>query len=115
MTTLDALLAGIVAEPLEETRWLVLADYLEEHDDPRRAELLRLHRRLLATCCVSDSHTERTEPADTRSAGHTASRTPSRSGVIGRAVTLPGKMFHRQQACSTSFRSIFTPRVQTAA
>ena len=44
MNTLDALLAGIVADPLEGTRWLVLADYLEENDDPRRAELLRLHR-----------------------------------------------------------------------
>jgi uncharacterized protein (TIGR02996 family) len=51
MNTLDALLAGIVAEPQEETRWLVLADWLQEHDDPRRAELLRLHRELLATCC----------------------------------------------------------------
>jgi uncharacterized protein (TIGR02996 family) len=61
MTTLDALLAGIVAEPLEETRWLVLADWLEEHDDPRRAELLRLHRRLLATCWEPDSHPERKE------------------------------------------------------
>ena len=50
MNTLDALLSGIVADPLEETRWLVLADYLEENDDPRRAELLRLHRRLLNTC-----------------------------------------------------------------
>jgi uncharacterized protein (TIGR02996 family) len=59
MNTLDALLAGIVAEPLEETRWLVLADYLEENDDPRRAELLRLHRRLLATCCEPDTHPER--------------------------------------------------------
>jgi uncharacterized protein (TIGR02996 family) len=61
MTTLDALLAGIVAEPLEETRWLVLADWLEEHDDPRRAELLRLHRRLLATCCEPDAHRERVQ------------------------------------------------------
>ena len=59
MNTLDALLAGIVAEPLEETRWLVLADWLEEHDDPRRAELLRLHRKLLATCCEPDVHPER--------------------------------------------------------
>jgi uncharacterized protein (TIGR02996 family) len=50
MNTLDALLAGIVAEPLEETRWLVLADWLEENDDPRRAELLRLHRKLLNSC-----------------------------------------------------------------
>jgi uncharacterized protein (TIGR02996 family) len=61
MNTLDALLAGIVADPREETRWLVLADYLEEHDDPRRAELLRLHRQLLGTCCEPDAHPERAE------------------------------------------------------
>jgi uncharacterized protein (TIGR02996 family) len=36
MNTLDALIAGIVAEPLEETRWFVLADWLEENDDLRR-------------------------------------------------------------------------------
>jgi uncharacterized protein (TIGR02996 family) len=59
MTDLDALLAGIVSDPLEETRWLVLADWLEENDDPRRAELLRLHRRMLATCCEPDAHPER--------------------------------------------------------
>ena len=50
MNTLEGLLAGIVAEPLEETRWLVLADYLDEYGDPHCGELLRLHRRLLATC-----------------------------------------------------------------
>jgi uncharacterized protein (TIGR02996 family) len=61
MSTLDALLLGIVGDPLEETRWLVLADYLEEHDDPRRAELLRLHRKLLATCCEPDAHSERAD------------------------------------------------------
>jgi uncharacterized protein (TIGR02996 family) len=59
MNTLDSLLAGIVADPQDEVRWLVLADYVEEHDDPRRAELLRLHRRLLATCCQPDEHPER--------------------------------------------------------
>ena len=59
MGTVDTLLAGIVAEPLEETRWLVLADWLEENDDPRRAELLRLHRRLIATCCEPDRHPDR--------------------------------------------------------
>lgn len=59
MTDCDALLAGIVADPLEETRWLILADWLEEHDDPRRAELLRLHRRMLATCCEPDAHPDR--------------------------------------------------------
>jgi uncharacterized protein (TIGR02996 family) len=61
MNTLDALLSGIVSDPLEETRWLVLADWLEEHDDLRRAELLRLHRKLLATCCEPDAHPERGE------------------------------------------------------
>ncbi|MCE9568267.1 MAG: SUMF1/EgtB/PvdO family nonheme iron enzyme [Planctomycetes bacterium] len=59
MTELEALLAGIVSEPLEETLWLVLADWLEENDDPRRGELLRLHRKLLATCCEPDAHPER--------------------------------------------------------
>ena len=72
MGTLDALLAGIISEPLEETRWLVLADWLEENDDPLpscgsaaggshrwRAELLRLHRRLIATCCEPAAHPER--------------------------------------------------------
>jgi uncharacterized protein (TIGR02996 family) len=61
MNTLDALLSGIVSEPLEETRWLVLADWLEENDDPRRAELLRLHRQLLGTCCEPDAHPERAD------------------------------------------------------
>ena len=61
MNTLDALLSGIVADPLEETRWLVLADWLEENDDPQRGELLRLHRRLLATCCEPDAHPERAQ------------------------------------------------------
>ncbi len=59
MNDRDALLAGIVSDPLEETRWLVLADWLEEFDDPRRAELLRLHRKMLATCCEPDAHPER--------------------------------------------------------
>ncbi len=59
MTGCDALLAGIVSDPLEETRWLVLADWLEENDDLRRAELLRLHRKMLATCCEPDAHSER--------------------------------------------------------
>ena len=59
MHALDGLLSGIISDPGEETRWLVLADWLEEHDDPRRAELLRLHRRLLATCCEPEKHPER--------------------------------------------------------
>src|SRR4051794_41243964 len=58
---LDALLRWIVADPQAEDRYLVLADWLDEHDDPRRAELLRLHRRLLATCCEPDAHPQRGE------------------------------------------------------
>ena len=61
MNTLEGLLAGIVADPLEETRWLVLTDWLEEFDDPRRAELLRLHRKMLATCCEPSRHLERAD------------------------------------------------------
>jgi uncharacterized protein (TIGR02996 family) len=59
MTTLDNLLNGIVEEPQADDRWQVLADFLEEFDDPRRAELLRLHRRMLATCCEPELHPER--------------------------------------------------------
>jgi uncharacterized protein (TIGR02996 family) len=59
MSELEGLLDAIVADPQAEDRWSVLADFLEEHDDPRRAELLRLHRRLLATCCEPDEHPER--------------------------------------------------------
>jgi len=54
MNTLAGLLEGIVASPLEEERYLILADWLEENDDPRRAELLRLHRQLLATCTTPE-------------------------------------------------------------
>jgi uncharacterized protein (TIGR02996 family) len=58
---LEDLLRAVVEEPLAEDRWQVLADWLEEHDDPRRAELLRLPRRLLATCCEPDQHPRRGE------------------------------------------------------
>jgi uncharacterized protein (TIGR02996 family) len=55
---LDHLLQGILEEPMED-RWAVLGDWLEEYDDPRRAELLRLHRLLLATCCAPEKYPER--------------------------------------------------------
>jgi uncharacterized protein (TIGR02996 family) len=55
----QALLQAIAESPSEEAPSLVLADWLEEQDDPRRAELLRLHRRLLATCCEPEQHPER--------------------------------------------------------
>jgi uncharacterized protein (TIGR02996 family) len=59
MSTLQGLLNAIVADAQNEDRYLVLADWLEEHDDARRAELVRLHRRLLATCCEPEKHPER--------------------------------------------------------
>jgi uncharacterized protein (TIGR02996 family) len=55
---LSALLQALVENPAEEATYLVLADWLEDHDDPRLAELLRLHRHLLATCCAPE-HPER--------------------------------------------------------
>jgi uncharacterized protein (TIGR02996 family) len=39
---LDNLLQAVVEEPLVEDRWSVLADWLEEHDDLRRTDQLRL-------------------------------------------------------------------------
>src|SRR3954465_824071 len=56
MNELDDILHAVVLDPLAEDRWSVLADWLEEHDDPRRAELLRLHRKLVATCCEPERH-----------------------------------------------------------
>jgi uncharacterized protein (TIGR02996 family) len=46
MNALPGLLQAIHDEPADEANWLVLADWLEENDDPLRAELLRLHRSL---------------------------------------------------------------------
>jgi uncharacterized protein (TIGR02996 family) len=59
VSDLDALLAGIVAHPHEHVRWLIVADWLDDHDQPDRAELLRLHRLLIDTCCEPDAHPER--------------------------------------------------------
>jgi len=61
MSDLDALLAGIVADPHNQLRWLIIADWLDDHDQPDRAELLRLHRELIRTCCEPDAHPERAE------------------------------------------------------
>src|ERR1700730_2708511 len=61
MATLHSFLDGIVAEPTDAALWLILADWLDEHDDPRRAELLRLHRKLIDTCCEPGDHPERAE------------------------------------------------------
>jgi uncharacterized protein (TIGR02996 family) len=59
MSDLEALLAGILAHPHESLRWLVLADWLQDHDQPERAELVQLHRELLRTAAESDAHPER--------------------------------------------------------
>lgn len=56
---LEGLLRAITEQPKDDGLWLVLADWLEKHDDPRRAELLRLHRRLLATCLEPEGHPDR--------------------------------------------------------
>jgi uncharacterized protein (TIGR02996 family) len=44
---LAALLACLHDTPEDELLWLAVADWLEEHDEPQRAELARLNRRLL--------------------------------------------------------------------
>ncbi len=53
MGDLDALLAGIVADPSSALRWLVMADWLDDHGQPERAELVRVHRELLRTCTAT--------------------------------------------------------------
>jgi uncharacterized protein (TIGR02996 family) len=61
MASANEFLQSIVENPHSaDTTWLILADWLEDHDpDPRRAELLRRHRYLLDTCLKPDSHPER--------------------------------------------------------
>lgn len=58
---LDALLAGIVAHPHETVRRLVLADWLREHDQAERAELVHFHHELVRTCVEPDEHPDRAE------------------------------------------------------
>ena len=53
------LLDGIVAYGADATPRLILADWLDEHDRPHEAELMRLHVALLATCCDPDQHPDR--------------------------------------------------------
>ncbi len=53
------LLDGIVAYGADPAPRLILADWLDEHDRPDEAELMRLHVALLATCCDPDNHPER--------------------------------------------------------
>ena len=39
MSELDGFLQAIGEEPADETNWLVMSDWLEDNDDPRRAEI----------------------------------------------------------------------------
>jgi uncharacterized protein (TIGR02996 family) len=48
-----------VAHPHEHVRWLIVADWLDDHGFADRAELLRLHRMMIDTCCEPDQHPER--------------------------------------------------------
>ena len=50
----EPFLEAVLERPADDGPRMIYADWLEEHDDPRRAELLRLHRKLLATCCEPD-------------------------------------------------------------
>jgi len=54
-----AFLEASVAHPEDDTPLRILADWLDDHDDPRRAELLRLSLSLRATCCEPERHPER--------------------------------------------------------
>ncbi|MHB1424327.1 MAG: SUMF1/EgtB/PvdO family nonheme iron enzyme [Gemmataceae bacterium] len=56
---LRCFLESIVASGADDSPRLILADWLEEHDRPHEAELLRLHAALLATCCEPNQHPER--------------------------------------------------------
>jgi uncharacterized protein (TIGR02996 family) len=59
MPELSHFLDAIVAGGSDSSPRLILADWLDEHDRPREAELLRLHMALLATCCDAAKHPER--------------------------------------------------------
>lgn len=60
MSELEHFLRAVAAGPGSEDAWLALADWLDGHGVPGRAELLRLHRLLLATCRGPEGHPERT-------------------------------------------------------
>lgn len=79
---LDAILADIVSDPHADDRWHVLADWLEDNDQPDRAELLRVHRRLVETCCDPDKYD------DDRRRWHSRMVELLRAGVVPVVPTL---------------------------
>jgi uncharacterized protein (TIGR02996 family) len=86
----QGLLRAIVENPLDETTHLGLADWLEEYGDPRRAELLRLHRRLLATCCEPYQHPQRAgwQARVVELLSQVRPCLPQRSSVLGKGVEM---------------------------
>ncbi|MGH7173615.1 MAG: SUMF1/EgtB/PvdO family nonheme iron enzyme [Gemmataceae bacterium] len=56
---LRCFLEAIVEAGSDLSPRLILADWLDEHDRPHQAELLRLHTALVATCCQPNHHPER--------------------------------------------------------
>jgi uncharacterized protein (TIGR02996 family) len=46
MDTRQAILQALHDDPTDDASWLILGDWLEDHGEPERAELLRLYRRL---------------------------------------------------------------------
>jgi uncharacterized protein (TIGR02996 family) len=59
VSELDGFHAAIVEYGADPAPRLILADWLDEHDRPDEAELMRLHVSLLATCCDPDQRPER--------------------------------------------------------
>ncbi len=59
VSELEGFHAAIVEYGADPAPRLILADWLDEHDRPHEAELMRLHVALLATCCDPESHPER--------------------------------------------------------
>jgi sulfatase modifying factor 1 len=61
MGELDRLLEGIAQDADSGLGWLVLADWLEEHDDPLRAELVRLRQGLVEAGTTRQDSPQRRE------------------------------------------------------
>jgi sulfatase modifying factor 1 len=61
---LNGLLEAVVESGNDVTPRLILADWLEEHDRPQEAELLRLHLSILATCCEPEKEPECVQQLD---------------------------------------------------
>ena len=100
------LLDGIVEHPLELDRWLILADWLEEYDDPRRAELASirhaLHNDLLLL--PHDAARYQTRQLELLAEG-VPPPVPSVTGPLGieMALMLPGSLRRLQRSVARLF------------